>query len=210
MSYTLPYRKGIFNRILCEFFASGMDFFSSSPFDSMFRRFAADECTMLIRFGRFVLSRLACSRRAASLRLGLETGPPCGPSVSHPRSGPSALLTDSSDASFCHAADWTHGRVAFTATRNTNIRACGPSWFVFLASLQAPLCVYPPRFLQPGLQGGLHILVAGLAQQGEHVLFIGLHAGLVEGIDLQQIAGQAAHILEEVDQIAHAVLADLG
>ena len=33
----------------------------------------------------------------------------------------------------CHAADWTRGRVAFAASRRTNIRACGPPWFALLA-----------------------------------------------------------------------------
>ena len=47
--------------------------------------------------------------------------------------------------------------------------------------------------------------IAGLAQQGEHVLLIGLHAGLVKGIHVQQIAAQAAGILEEVDQLAQGM-----
>ena len=49
--------------------------------------------------------------------------------------------------------------------------------------------------LQAGLQLGLPGLVAGLAQKGEHIALIGLHAGLVEGVDLQQMAGQAAYCL---------------
>ena len=35
-------------------------------------------------------------------------------------------------------------------------------------------------------------LVAGLSQQGEHILLIRLHPRLVEGIHVQQVAGQAA------------------
>ena len=47
---------------------------------------------LLPPFPHFWLSRLACSRRAASLRLGLVCGPPCGPSLAlasvHPHCSP--------------------------------------------------------------------------------------------------------------------------
>ena len=41
-------------------------------------------------------------------------------------------------------------------------------------------------------------LVAGLSQQGEHILLIRLHPRLVEGVHVQQIAGQAAGVFKEV------------
>ena len=42
---------------------------------------------------------------------------------------------------------------------------------------------------QPSLQFGLLVLVAGLTQQGVHVVLVGLHAGLVEGVHVQQVIG---------------------
>ena len=59
-------------------------------------------------------------------------------------------------------------------------------------------------FGQLGFQLRLTILVAGLAEEGKHILLVRLHAGLVEGIHIQQIAGQAAGILKEVDELAPA------
>ena len=50
------------------------------------------------------------------------------------------------------------------------------------------------------------LLVAGLAQQSEHVLLVRLHAGLVEGVHVQQVPGQAAGVLKEVDQPAQRLL----
>ena len=44
--------------------------------------------------------------------------------------------------------------------------------------------------------GGFGFLIAGLAEQVEHVLLIGLDAGLVEGVDALHIAGHAAGELE--------------
>ena len=46
-------------------------------------------------------------------------------------------------------SDWTCGRVAFAATRNTN-RFVDKSWFACLASFQAPLRVYPRASLNQG------------------------------------------------------------
>ena len=51
-------------------------------------------------------------------------------------------------------------------------------------------------------------LVAGLAEEAEHVFLIRLHAGLVEGVDAGDIARHAAGILEEVDKRADGFLAD--
>src|SRR5699024_2255584 len=42
--------------------------------------------------------------------------------------------------------------------------------------------------------------ISGLAQQVEHVLLVGLHAGLVEGVDPGHVARDAAGKLEEVDE----------
>ena len=53
-------------------------------------------------------------------------------------------------------------------------------------------------------------LVAGLAEEVEHVFLISLHTRLVEGIHAGDIAGHAAGILEEVDECANGLFADLG
>lgn len=55
--------------------------------------------------------------------------------------------------------------------------------------------------VQRGGQIVLSLLVAGACQQGEHVGFIGLHPRLIEGVYPGEIAGQAAGILKEVDQL---------
>ena len=52
-------------------------------------------------------------------------------------------------------------------------------------------------------------LVAGLSQQGEHILLIRLHPRLVEGIHVQQVARQAAGVLEEVDELTQREGIDL-
>ena len=52
-------------------------------------------------------------------------------------------------------------------------------------------------------------LVAGLSQQGKHILLIRLHPRLVEGIHVQQVAGQAAGVLEEVDELTQREGIDL-
>ena len=54
-----------------------------------------------------------------------------------------------------------------------------------------------------------HGSIAGLAQQMEHVLLIGLDAGLVEGVDALHVAGHAAGELKEVDERAERFRADL-
>ena len=59
---------------------------------------------------------------------------------------------------------------------------------------------------QPLLQLGPQRLVSRLAQKREHVLLVSLHAGLVEGVDPQQIARYAAGELEEVNERADAGL----
>ena len=51
-------------------------------------------------------------------------------------------------------------------------------------------------FGQLGFQFCLTILVAGLAEEGKHILLVRLHAGLVEGIHVHQLAGQPAGILK--------------
>ena len=58
------------------------------------------------------------------------------------------------------------------------------------------------QLFQLGFQFRLAVLIAGLAQQGKHVLLVSLYARLVEGVHFQQIAGQAAGVLEEVNQLA--------
>ena len=59
------------------------------------------------------------------------------------------------------------------------------------------------------LESRLLILVAGLAEQGEHILLVAFDAGLVEGIDAEQIAGDRACLLKEVDQITEVVFIHL-
>ena len=67
---------------------------------------------------RFSLSRLACSRRPASLRLGLVCGPPCGPVLAlapvHP--GCSRRLA----ASWCHASRPPRRATAHRSAKNTS------------------------------------------------------------------------------------------
>ena len=50
---------------------------------------------------------------------------------------------------------------------------------------------------------------AGLAQHAEHVLLVGLHARLVEGIDPGHVAGDRAGQLEEADQGGKALFVAL-
>ena len=73
---------------------------------------------------------------------------------------------------------------------------CFFAYFAFRIPLSSML------FGQLGFQFCLTILVAGLAEEGKHIFLIRLHTGLVEGIHVQQIAGQAAGILKEVDEPA--------
>ena len=54
------------------------------------------------------------------------------------------------------------------------------------------------------------LLITGLTQQSEHIFLIGLNTGLVEGIDSQNISGNCAGKLEEVDQIAQRVRTSVG
>ena len=42
--------------------------------------------------------------------------------------------------------------------------------------------------MQAPAQRLAHLLVAGLAEQGEHILLVGLHARLVEGIHAEKVA----------------------
>ena len=58
------------------------------------------------------------------------------------------------------------------------------------------------RALQPCLDGFRSLFVAGFVQQGEHILLVRLHAGLVERIDAEDVAADAAGALEEVEQRA--------
>ena len=49
-------------------------------------------------------------------------------------------------------------------------------------------------------------LVAGLAQQLEHILLVHLNTGLVEGVDAQHVCGNAAAQLQEVEHFAHLLI----
>ena len=57
-------------------------------------------------------------------------------------------------------------------------------------------------FAELGAQSLAGLLVAGLAEQREHILLVGLDTGLIEGIDAEQIAGQTAGELKEVNELA--------
>lgn len=52
--------------------------------------------------------------------------------------------------------------------------------------------------LQSCLNGFGFLLVTRFVEQGEHVLLVGLYARLVERIDSQNVAADAACLLEEV------------
>ncbi len=67
-----------------------------------------------------------------------------------------------------------------------------------------------PSAFQPLLQGRLLFLIPRLAQKGVHIVLVGLHPRLVKGVDPQQIAGDAAGELEEVDQRPQAPLVPAG
>ena len=55
--------------------------------------------------------------------------------------------------------------------------------------------------LQLALQLRPPVFIARLAKQGEHILLVGLHPRLIERVHVQQIAGEAAGVLEKVDQL---------
>ena len=48
---------------------------------------------------------------------------------------------------------------------------------------------------QACLQLGALRLIAGLAQKGEHILFIAFHTWLIEGVNAEQIARNSASLL---------------
>ena len=84
------------------------------------------------------LSCLACSPRAASLRLGTQTSGRSPFLVCIPRSGPSALLT-TARALLVVTPRFPHGRVAnFSVSGQTRPRKCWP-WALPCASALAPL-----------------------------------------------------------------------
>ena len=62
--------------------------------------------------------------------------------------------------------------------------------------------------LQTALDGFAFGFIAGLAEQSEHILLVGLDAGLVEGVYAERIARYAAGTLEEVDQLSQIVFAE--
>ncbi len=61
--------------------------------------------------------------------------------------------------------------------------------------------VLPISAVESCLELSLLIFVAGLAEKSEHVLLVSLNAGLVEGVDCEEITGDAACLLEEVDEL---------
>ena len=51
-------------------------------------------------------------------------------------------------------------------------------------------------------------LVAWLAEEGEHVLLVGLDARLVERIDAEHVAADTAGLLEEIEEGSEVVFVD--
>ena len=64
--------------------------------------------------------------------------------------------------------------------------------------------------LQPLAQLFALLLVARLAEQREHILLVGFHAGLIERIDPERITAHAAGLLEEIEQRSQIILVELG
>ena len=54
------------------------------------------------------------------------------------------------------------------------------------------------------------LFVAGLIKQGKHVLLVCLHARLVEGVYAEDVAGDTAGTLEEINQLAKVELVEYG
>ena len=70
--------------------------------------------------------------------------------------------------------------------------------------------VYSKNSAQALTQLLAHFLVSGLAEQREHVLLIALNTRLVERVHAEEIAGDGAGLLEEVEQGADRCRGDLG
>ena len=49
------------------------------------------------------------------------------------------------------------------------------------------------------------LLVAGLTEEGKHILLVSFHTRLVEGIDTKEVAMNTAAKFEEVDELAEVV-----
>jgi hypothetical protein len=54
------------------------------------------------------------------------------------------------------------------------------------------------------------LLVAFFAQEREHILLVRLHAGLVERVDAQDVAGEGYGFLEEVEELTEGGLGAVG
>ncbi len=65
-----------------------------------------------------------------------------------------------------------------------------------------------PLLSQTSLDGFGGLLVARFLEESEHVLLVGLYAGLVEGVNTEHVAADAASLLEEVDELAEVVLVE--
>ena len=64
--------------------------------------------------------------------------------------------------------------------------------------------------LQPCPDGFGLLFVPRFVEQGEHILLVGLYARLVERVDSQNVAADAACLLEEVEQTADALFVQSG
>ena len=69
---------------------------------------------------------------------------------------------------------------------------------------------YTGLLFEAGLHGCGLGFVAGFGQEGKHVALIGFYAGLVEGVDAEDVTRDAAGFLEEVDQFAQVKLGERG
>ena len=63
--------------------------------------------------------------------------------------------------------------------------------------------------LETSLDGLRCLLVAWLAKKSEHVLLVCLNTRLVEWVDAQNVAADAASLLEKVDELTKVVLVQL-
>jgi len=61
-------------------------------------------------------------------------------------------------------------------------------------------------FCEAGFEFCLSGLIAGLAEKGKHILLVAFYAGLIEGVDSEEIAGNSAGLFEEVDKAAEVFL----
>ena len=50
------------------------------------------------------------------------------------------------------------------------------------------------------------LFIAGLVEERKHILLVRLNAGLIERVDAQDVAADAASLLKEVNQLSEVIL----